>query len=148
MSDNLLIVIPRDPLAIPSATRLEAARALIAGLCDAEQVTVQMAATPNFYSCMEGFEGVFCPVCKAALPMPWWRDQMNRWWNGDRRDLRTTLPCCNAVTSLNDLDDQGAQGFACAAIEAMNPERDLKSDELQQIEAALGLPVRVIWARI
>ncbi len=148
MSDNLLIVIPCDPLAIPAATRLESARALLAQLCDAEKVTVEMAATPAYYNCLEGFEGVSCPACKTALTLPWLRDQLDRWWNGDRRELRTTLPCCNAVTSLNDLDDQDTQGFACAAIEAMNPERRLEPEELRQVEEALGLPVRVIWARI
>lgn len=76
------------------------------------------------------------------------RHQIDRWVNRDRRDLSTTVPCCGALTSLNGLHDPADQGFACVALTAMNPARDWEPGALEQLEATLGLPVRVIWARI
>jgi hypothetical protein len=52
------------------------------------------------------------------------------------------------VTTLNELDYVWPQGFACIAITLMNPDPDLEPAERQQVELALGLPVRVIWRHI
>ena len=74
---------------------------------------------------------------------------MDRWWNSeDRRSLAVETPCCGRATSLNDLDYVLPQGFACTAIELMNGGRDLEPEEREQVEAALGLPVRIIWSHI
>ena len=62
--------------------------------------------------------------------------------------LSAEMQCCGRVTTLNELDYVWPQGFACVAITLMNPDSDLEPAERQQVELALGLPVRVIWRHI
>jgi hypothetical protein len=91
---------------------------------------------------------VFCPFCGTDI-MEWWRKPIDAWWHSaNRRDLSVVTPCCGRATTLNDLDYDRPQGMACVAISLMNPGFDLEPEERQQVEAALGLPVRIIWEHI
>ena len=66
----------------------------------------------------------------------------------DHRELSAETPCCRRPISLNDLNHDSPQGFACLAVELMNPETDLEPEELRQVESALGTPVRIIWRHL
>jgi hypothetical protein len=148
MSDTWLIVFPTDPLATPSEERCEAAFDLICALRpEAEDPELHVSDSPEFFDCGGNFEAVFCPFCAAEVT-PWWMEQMDRWWEGDHHSLAVETTCCGRTTSLNDLDYRWPQGFACVAVELMNPDADFEPSELKQIEAALGVPVRLIWRHI
>jgi hypothetical protein len=149
MSDNWLIVLPIDPMAKPSEERGKATFELLCALRpDAQDPDLQMYDTPEFIHCGSNFEDVFCPFCKTDI-MDWWKKAMDDLWNSDdRRALSAETPCCGRATSLNDLDYDSPQGFACFAIELMNPSSDLEPEELQRVESTLGMPVRIIWRHI
>jgi hypothetical protein len=149
MSDSFMIVLPVDPLAVPPKERIEAAYKLLSELRpDAQEIELHALGTPEFYFAAENLESVFCPLCQADLG-DWWPKAVTVWGQReDRRDLSIETPCCHRMTSVNDLDYDEPQGFGCVAFELMNPSFDLEPEELQQVETALGVPVRVIWKRI
>jgi hypothetical protein len=145
MSDVWLVVLTIDPLAMPTDERREAAFELLCSLRpEAQFPELHVCETPRYFDCGENFENVFCPFCAAEIE-EWWQEQMSRWWEGDRRDLAVTTPCCRRATGLNDLDYVWPQGFACVAIELMRPSADLEPSEREQIEAVLGVPIRTFW---
>ena len=150
MSDNWMIVIPVDPLGKPAQERIDAAFNLLQKLRpDGEDPELYVGDTPKFFDCGSNFESVFCPFCEAALEHSWRSNAMNCWWESEgQRALSVETPCCHRKTTLNDLDYDAPQGLACVGMELMNPGYDLEPEERQQIEAALGLPVRIIWRHI
>jgi hypothetical protein len=148
MSDNFMIVLPVDPFAVPSKERAEATLELLSKLRpDVQEVELRTSETPEFFCCLGNFESVYCPFCQTDVEK-WWGKAMDAWWHGDRRLLSVTTPCCGRVTSLNDLDYNWPQGFACVAFELMNPDSDLEPEELQRVEKTLGLPMHVMWKHV
>lgn len=144
-----MIVIAADALAVPPKERAEAALNLLKTIRpEAQDPELYLSDKPNFFHCGANFGNVFCPFCGTDI-MEWWQKASESWWNSaDRRDLSVVTPCCGRATTLNDLDYNRPQGFACVAITLMNPDSDLEPEERQQVEAALGLPVRIIWQHI
>jgi hypothetical protein len=149
MSDDWLIVIPADPLAKPPRDRAQATFALLCALRPGAQDPELLSyETPEFIYCGSNFSNVFCPLCQADLGA-WWDIAMREWWESrDHRILSVETPCCRHPISLNDLDFDSPQGFACFAIELMNPGPDLEPEEFRQVESTLGVPVRIIWRHI
>ena len=73
---------------------------------------------------------------------------MARWWNGNRRELAVTAPCCGTATDLNSLAYDWPQAFACCYVEVTNPGRMDTADDRCRIERAFGTPVRTVWSHI
>ena len=143
-----MIVLTADPLASPLPAQQQAALDLLRALLPtSHEIELHVSELPRFFDCGSNFESVFCPFCEAEV-MEWWGDALDRWSKGDQRDLAVATPCCGRETSLNDLDYVAPQGFACVAIELMNPEKDLEPEERRRVEAALGEPVRIVWRHI
>ena len=149
MPDNWMIVIAANPLVVPTKERAEAAFNLLKAMRpDAQAPELYLSDKPDFFHCGTNFGNVFCPFCETEI-REWWREPINDWWtSADRRDLSVVTPCCGRSTTLNDLDYDRPQGMACVAITLRNPGSDLEPEERQQVEAVLGLPVRIIWQRI
>jgi hypothetical protein len=149
MSDDWMIVIAADPLAAPPKERADAAFCLLTTMRpDARDPALYLSDKPEFFHCGANFRNVFCPFCGADI-MEWWSKPIDAWWkSADRRELSVVTPCCSRATTLNELDYNRPQGMACVAISLMNPGFDLKPEERQQVEAALGLPVRIIWKHV
>jgi hypothetical protein len=149
MSDNWLIVIPVDPLAKPPPDRAQATFDLLCALRpEAQDPELLTYETPEFIYCGSNFSNVFCPLCQADLGN-WWDNVFHEWCDSkDQRVLSVETPCCGRSISLNDLDFESPQGFACLAIELMNPDSDLEPEEFRQVESTLGAPMRIIWRHI
>jgi hypothetical protein len=149
MSDDWMIVLPLDPLAVPPKERADAAFEVLRALRPkAEDPELHSSETPQFFDCGANCEAVFCPFCEADI-RDWWHHAIGTWWeSADRRDLAVTTPCCGRATSLNDLDYVWPQGLACVGFELMNAGPDLEPEERRKVEDALGLPVRIIWRHI
>jgi hypothetical protein len=149
MSDNWMIVLPIDPLAVPPRERADAALEMLSQLRpEAQEFDLYFSDFPEFFHCGGNFESVFCPFCQTDI-VEWWGKAMDAWSNeADRRRLAIETPCCGRATSLNDLDYVEPQGFACVAIKVMNPDSDLEPSELQKVAQALRQPVRIVWRHI
>lgn len=149
MSDNWMIVLAKDALALPPRERAEAAMAVLLALRpQAGEPELHYSETPEYFHCCGNFSGVYCPFCQKDVG-DWWGVELNRWAeSGNRREIGVTTPCCGRATTLNDLDYVWPHGLACVAFEIMERGPDLEPEERRQIEEALGLPVRVIWQHI
>ena len=147
MSDNWLRVIATDPTFLPSASRERAALAALSHLApDAQELSVVFSDEVAFIDAGGNFDSVGCPGCGARLDTEWWSSQMSHAAASRFDQLDCVVPCCLAAVSLNDLDYDWPQGFARWRAEAMNPSRGhLEDFEVASLEAALGVPVRIIW---
>ncbi len=152
MSDSLITVIPTDPAWVPQPDQEARAVDLVKEfLPDHAEFTVEHPSGITFYSGYENFESIHCPFCATVLDIqPWWTDQLDAAWRTDTgfSALDVTTPCCGAATSLNDLTYHFPQGFASWAISVRNPMSELDSDEICQIEEAVGHQVRIVYAHI
>jgi hypothetical protein len=149
MSDNWMILLPIDPLAVPPRERAEVALEMLSQLRpEAQEFDLHFSDFPEFFHCGGNFESVFCPFCQTDI-VEWWGKALDAWSKGhDRRRLAIETPCCGRETSLNDLDYVEPQAFACIAIKVMNPDSDLEPYELQKVAQTLGHPVRIVWRHI
>jgi hypothetical protein len=105
---------------------------------------LEASETPRFIGA--AIYNIFCPHCGTTI-MDWWSSEAMGQWVASQ-SLETETPCCHRATSLNDLDYDPPVGFAVFRVELMNPWGDLEPEELRQVEAVFGMPVRVIWVHI
>ena len=147
MSDNILKLIPTSPECVPSDAALQQARALIASLFPgANEIDLKATAEVRFVDQGENWERVLCPVCGNELDPGWWRKAMHTAHRTGFTDLSVKLPCCGAVSSLNDLHYEWPAGFARFVIKVYNPGADIADRDLRLLEKSLGCELRKIWA--
>lgn len=149
MSTNLLRIIPTDPAWTPAERAAGEALAVLRDMApEASGTTAVRHGDVTFVDQGGNFETLRCPVCAAELEMDWWHAAMEAASKGRFADLSVAAPCCAARTSLDELDYDWPAGFARFVLEATDPCRgDPTEEELARITAALGHPVRIIWAR-
>jgi hypothetical protein len=63
------------------------------------------------------------------------------------RCLRVTTPCCDAVSSLNDVIYDWPAGFARYVLEAVNPTNDISVTQLARLAQVLSCSLRKNWAQ-
>jgi hypothetical protein len=150
MSDNYIIIIPKEPNFVPSKDAQRKAVELFKKLAPrANEIKAEVSKTIRFIDCGENFIRVFCSKCNHELDLDWWQSWMGEESEGDFPLRTKSLPCCGAMLTLNELAYDWPQGFARFALEAMNPDiADLKQIDLQQFEKILGCPVRKILQHI
>lgn len=157
MSANILSVIPTDPRWQPEPEQADRARQLLAAIAPADpgrldwELRVEWHTTITVVDSGECLESITCPVCTAAIDIEWWGDLLEKHYDEGFEDLMTTVPCCGARTSLDELHYDWPCGFARFELALWNPGlgRDLLTNqELSAIAQALGHPVRQIYAHI
>ena len=147
MSENILRLIPTNPLYVPSADAQNQACALLASLLPEGDVHLTVTEKISFIDQGSNFERVLCPGCGAMVPMEWWSQEMDRAYDASQfQDLSVMLPCCQTPSSLNDLDYDWPAGFARFRLEARSPSGDLTPEQLSLFASLLGCSVRKIWA--
>lgn len=147
MSENMLRLIPTDPLYVPSSDAQAQARTVLASLLSEGEVSITMMEEVSFIDQGSNFERVLCPCCGAVVPMEWWSQEMDRAYGASHfQDLSIMLPCCQTPSSLNDLDYDWPAGFARFLLEARSPGSDLTPEHVSLLASVLGCSVRKIWA--
>lgn len=148
MSDTFLLLIPSAPDFVPSeAAQAAALTRFKSFLPKAEDVMCDSTDEVRFIDAGVNFERISCPACRRPMALRWWQDAMNAAAEKVFADLAITLPCCGKPSSLNDLVYFWAQGFARFSLEALNPgQRDLRVDQVRELETILGCSLRVILA--
>jgi hypothetical protein len=150
VSDNDIVLIPVDPHYVPSDSQREDARRILgAAVPLADHVTATVTEHPEVVHPHQNWSGVRCARCGATLDDDWWAAAVDEAATTEFRDLRTTLPCCGASESLNELDYVWPAGFARFQLEASNPNVGrLPVELIARLEAALGTKLRVIYQHI
>jgi hypothetical protein len=144
-------LIPTVPSYVPEAPAREAAlERLKSFVSGARQVTAEVREHVEFVPAMGNFETVSCPVCGAVLDDAWWVQAMDAAYSESGfTDLRVTLPCCGATSSLNDLKYHFPQGFARFVLSAVEPPvSDLDDWQVRELEELVGCTLRKIWVHI
>jgi len=148
MSDNILILIPADPQYIPEiAIQGQALDVFRLAVPRADEVTMSSTTDVKFIDAGGNLERVICPICGMELETNWWIQAVDVAYEETRfRDLLVTLPCCNSLSSLNDLHYDWPVGFACFRLAARNPNTDITDGILRFLESLIGIRLRKIWA--
>lgn len=149
MSGYFLRLIPEDPSFVPAEpARAAACEALRAALPRAEEVTVSVSEALRFVDPGKNLERILCPACGKDLARDWWEGHMEHAKARELRNLRVTVPCCGAATSLDRLDYEWPAGFARFVLEASNPNvSELPGQQVRALGRILGCRLRQIWAR-
>ncbi|PKO16177.1 MAG: hypothetical protein CVU39_09120 [Chloroflexi bacterium HGW-Chloroflexi-10] len=151
MSDNWIILIPKEPNYIPEEILRENARKRLLEIApDSDKVKIIVTEHISFFDCGANLDRISCPKCNAELPPGWWQEKMHIDFDKDTFKLDKYLtPCCKHSCSLNELVYDWHQGFGKFAIEAMNPNiGPLKEIYILELEAILGTGLRVIYQHI
>jgi hypothetical protein len=148
MSDNWLQLVPIDPTYRPSRQAAERARLLLKSfLPKSDEVTIRYMDSIEFIHPGSNWSGVKCPACGADAET-WFGDAMDAASVFDFSNLSVVAPCCSESVSLNELDYVYPAAFSSFVLEAMNPEREVNSEQVQQLMVCLGSELKRIWRHI
>jgi hypothetical protein len=146
VSDDILSIIATEPTWKPSSEQANEALSVLARLLPGIDVTIDNCRRIEFFDAGSNFIGVTCHRCNADV-YRWWSGAIDVAADNDFVDLTATTPCCGESVSLNDLSYDWPAGFASFALRANNPGRSrLTSDEVDQLAAVLGRPLRQVMA--
>ncbi|GAB1821464.1 hypothetical protein [Herbidospora sp. RD11066] len=151
MSDNVLSVIPADPHWLPGQDAADRAAALVADLVpgdpdDEIEIDVTWHEGIGVVDSAQNLERIGCPLCGASIDVDWWREFVEK---EPLSALECVVPCCSGATTLDALAYEWPCGFARFEIAVWNPDRGwFTDDEMAALGAALGHPVRQVFAHI
>jgi hypothetical protein len=150
MSDNYIIIIPKEPNFVPSKEAQRKAVELFQKLTPiADEIKAEVSKTIRFVDCGENFSRVSCPKCHHELDLDSWQSWMGEEAEADFPLRPKPMACCGAKLTLNDLSYDWPQGFARFTLKAMNPDiANLEQIDLKQFEKILGSPLRKILQHI
>jgi hypothetical protein len=158
VSYTLLKIIPADRRHLPPAETHEPALDLLAELTQGSEPEVRVFDRVQFIDPGENIEAMICPRCGNRLAMNWTPEHTAYFeWYGDIVEEEESVgadfynvvtPCCRQSVPFADLQFVEG-GFAMFELQVMDPEIDYPmSGEMQsKVEAALGCPVKQVWAR-
>jgi hypothetical protein len=150
MSDYYYKLIPTIPDYVPAGARGRARVRFASFVGHAEGVSAEVRERVEFVPAMGNFETVSCPGCGTQIDDQWWVWVMDAAY-GERgfADMRVTVPCCGATTSLNDLTYHFPQGFARFVLSSFEPQvSDLEEWQVREMEEIVGCKLRKIWVHM
>jgi hypothetical protein len=150
MTIEFLCIIPVNPKYVPTADGRESSLAAFTKMLPmAESVDAVVHKEIRFIDAGMKFELVLCPLCGSELDQIWWGDAMNTAQRSSFENLAVKLPCCDAPSTLNNLNYKMPSGFARFLLQAREPKlgRYLTVDKLQTLESILGTTLKQIWAQ-
>ena len=151
MSDNWIVIIPKNPLFRPRKSNFESALELLNQIApEADEITIINTEKVSFFDCGSNFESTSCPSCNALVSQDAWHELMATDYENEGFLLRQyPMSCCGNLHNLNELNYYFSQGFSVFAIEIMNPNiNQLEASALIKLESILGNEVRVIYQHI
>jgi hypothetical protein len=148
MSDTFLRFVSAVPTFVPSASAAAQAEALLRRQLRAEAYLWRISDHVTFVDAGSNWERVFCPSCGADAE-PWWADAMSGAAEQRFQSLQVFARCCGSLVSLNELRYGWPVAFGRFVLEATNPlGRGLSSQQIEELGAVLGCPVRQVHAHV
>ncbi len=149
MSDNYLRLVPLDPEWIPSPDIAEKAVCILFKMLPAAaHVCSRVENGVVFYDAGGNTETISCPTCGSELG-DWWGEAMAAAIASGFTNLSVVTPCCDAQTSLNDLDYVWPAAFGSFVLEATNPGVSAFTDaQRAALEEALGARLKTVWQHL
>ena len=148
MSTNVLIIIPQDPNFLPFNGILERVVAELVRYLSKPKDDFRITITDRVRFIDPGFNlrQIRCPFCNNIIDSTWWQNTMDQAYEGNFSNLKIITPCCQMVTSLNNLYYDWTAGFARSSIEVFDPKGDITQEQQKVIETILGIEIRKIWS--
>jgi len=147
MGDYYVKLIPFDPNFVPKKETLDKLEGLLPVLKTwALEVNIINKDQPIFIDQGQYFDSISCPFCNQQLDTEWWHKAINKASLTNFLNLKTLLPCCRKIISLNDLDYVFPAGFARFAIELLEPGL-MEDDEVEWLQQQLGFKLKRIEAK-
>jgi hypothetical protein len=146
MSSTFLRIISTDPSFDIDKDLQEKARTFLFKIYQKEQIEFINTDTIEFVDQGENFENVSCNLCNSLIETEVWQNAMDNAYKNEFKDLFFITPCCNKITSLNNLDYNWPAGFAKSIISISEPQNGLAEKELEELEGILKTDLRNIWA--
>ena len=152
MSDNWILIVPKQPEHVPAPHEAKAALELLEkSMPDANEIEIVQNEYVQFFDCGANLETITCPQCSADIDFDWWGEAMSSDYD-EKSGFQLNeyrLPCCSASASLDELIYAFQQSFGRFALSAMNPNIGKMSDDaVSEIEAILGCDVSVVYQHI
>jgi hypothetical protein len=127
-------------------------------LPEADEILAEDHEQPVFVDPGVNLEALLCPSCRTRLSLDavhgseenvdWWHALVEPLDGQNVADVVVTMPCCDASVAFPDLEFDWPAGVASFELSVRNPGvgRPLESHALAAAEAALGCPLREVWA--
>lgn len=148
MSDYFTKIVPADPFyRVSDEVKIKVTDYLAAAV-KADMIEANIYDAPAFIDCGDNLEKINCPVCGDEISIDWWGEAMEKAYMSEFHDLEIKTPCCNSLTSLNDLKYYFPCAFACSEFVVMNPEKDIDKSIISEVEKILKLSVCIIKAHM
>jgi NAD-dependent SIR2 family protein deacetylase len=149
MSDKWIRLVPEDPQFIPDAEAQQLAEIRFVQIAPEAEIKAVTFDAIQFFDCGGNFERIRCPSCGKEIETNWWRDQMEKDFDGGFRLALYTLPCCLSKLTLNDLSYEGGQSFGRFALQALNADIGrLGEQQRKEFEIMLCTRLRVIYQHL
>jgi hypothetical protein len=150
MSDNSILIVPCDPLHIPSASTQSLVADCLRRLMPSA-TRIELSKTPNvqFFDCGANLERVSCPHCASEMTLDWWHARMDDDFHGEGFGLGDLVtPCCGKPSKLNELHYDWPQAFGCFSWNAANANIGALSEiAIAELERVAGVPLQLIYQR-
>ena len=146
MSDNFLNLIPVSPSFVPDIIAQNNAKSFLFQRYIDNRIEFITTDKIEFVDQGGNFDTVSCNLCGHALASEVWQTAMDGAFQRQFDDLEFTTPCCNKITSLNDLKYEMPAGFARYIMRIANPQTGLSNDEISKLEGVVGSKLKIVWA--
>jgi hypothetical protein len=153
MGDFIVYLIPTDLTWQPTqdaAERTATEARILAGIPQNISPNIEVEFFPRITVAhpFENLERIGCPRCGSEIDLEWFDrlTDLNSPNPDGFDDLTTTVPCCDDVVSLADLDYDWPAGFSRFRITLWNPEHELTDEHLATLSMTLGHELRLIHA--
>ena len=152
MSDNWILIVPKQPEHIPSLDKAHAALEFLKeAMPDADEIETVQNEHVQFFDCGANLETITCPRCSSDIGFDWWGETMSLDYD-EKAGFQLNeyrLPCCSTSAAPDELIYEFHQAFGRFALSAMNPNiRRMSDDAVRKIEATLGCDVSVVYQHI
>lgn len=151
MSDNFIVLVPKDPrFAASTDVQRRVAEILRRLAPKADSIEPEVSEAIRFHDAGSNLESIFCPRCAAKINIDWWQDRMDDDWDEEGFRLeRYEAPCCGALLTLNELKYDWPQAFGRTSWTVQNADvGELDEMAREDLEAAAGTPLVVVYQHL
>jgi len=139
MSDSIIKIFPRYYYPKYTDEQIKSAVNMLTLTSKEEEITFINYKSIQFIDCGEGLEHIFCPWCGCELDGGFWQKAMDQAYEGNSfKYLGIHMPCCNFLSSLDELIYIKPCGFATFVIEVHNPAIIPCKIEIQEMGKCFG----------
>ena len=136
MSKNILYLLTESPDFLPQDSVLHQVKELLeSNFPKSFDINIRITENVQFIDQGQNWERVLCPLCGAELDSTgWWTKALDTAYKSNFTDLSVELPCCGALSSLNDLQYEWPAGFARCVLKVDDPWTDITDENLETPE--------------